>query len=632
VVYKQVSKIEDAPVGGLSKNSLFKGYAKQYFEANGWMQNAPVFSSAKKAIAWLKENRPADEKNSLGYLMEVLWHGGKIPEDRLMEWRIDASAADYFDKNAWIGCAPEFIDVEKSIKWLNENKPADEKNSLSYLMQALWHGKKIPEDKRITFGRCADAMRYLDEHEWIRKAPEFGSAREAIEWMRANQPAKEERTLGTLMISLWFGGKISADKLSEWQWEAGAAEYFYANKWMQEAPVFEDVNSTIAWIGKNRKNKNRGLTTLMSSMRYGMKIPEDEAEKFQRHAGAADYFKKSKWIQNAPKFIDVKKAIAWLRENAPETEKKSLDVLMRSMWHGKKIPKNKCEEFCRNASALEYFDRNGWMHGAPKFTEIKKLLAWLKENKPETETNSSSNMILALYHGNKVPEDKLMMLTISANAAEYFEKNEWMQKAPEFYELEKIVVWLKENRPIEKTLFSMEIPGGHDKWDGRVKRIVNGRKYEFMVEKEEIAALIDGEPVTTSGFVIEKNGAALDVRKEMKSLSYLTLALWHGDKMPKKKLMNWQMRAGCAEYAIKNKEQFVDEIANAAKRVITYDLEDNARFFKAVKSKIDRTKFTYLRDKKLKGEKKHISERYFRDSYKWAILFYTPEIIERLEK
>ncbi|HQT45250.1 MAG TPA: hypothetical protein PLO51_04680, partial [Candidatus Micrarchaeota archaeon] len=177
-----------------------------------------------KAIEYLREyNGKSAEKNSLGYLMRALWTGGKIPGEKQEEFQRTAGAADYFEKN--LQNAPKFTNSLKAIEYLREhNGKSAEKNSLGYLMLALWTGKRIPKDKLMNWQMDAGAADYFEKN--LQNAPEFESSLEAIDWIREyKQQNSDASSLGYLMLALWTGKRIPKDKLMTWGMDAGAADY-----------------------------------------------------------------------------------------------------------------------------------------------------------------------------------------------------------------------------------------------------------------------------------------------------------------------------------------------------------------------------------------------------------------------
>ena len=75
-----------------------------------------------------------------------------------------------------------------------------------------------------TFRRNAAAADYYIHAEWMQKAPNFNSPKDAVIWLLENKP-ENAVTLGSLMLSLDYGNKIPEKNAAVYRSHAIAAAY-----------------------------------------------------------------------------------------------------------------------------------------------------------------------------------------------------------------------------------------------------------------------------------------------------------------------------------------------------------------------------------------------------------------------
>jgi len=160
-----------------------------------------------------------------------------------------------------------------------------EGESHNQLVARLKNNGEIPKGKLQDFQRSAAAAEYYEKNKWMQVQEQFTDPMEMIEFLRENKP--DENSLSYLTLALWTGGKIPGDKLKNFQFTAGAAEYYEKNRWMQVQEQFTDPLEMIDFIRKNKQDDN-SLSYLTQALWAGGKIPKDKQQWFQRTAAAAD--------------------------------------------------------------------------------------------------------------------------------------------------------------------------------------------------------------------------------------------------------------------------------------------------------------------------------------------------------
>ncbi len=113
-------------------------------------------------------------------------------------------------------------------------------------------------------------------------------------------------------------------------------------------------------------------------------------------------------------------------------------------------------------------------------------------------------------------------------------------------------------------------------------------------------------------------------RKDDSSLSYLMLAEWTAGRVPEDKLMNWQLSAGAADYAMAKQKMIEQEIAKVYSN-LSGSQRNSSRVLSYLKDSIDRSRFTYLRN-----ETKTISNAYFNLVMRYAMELYGNELVRGL--
>jgi len=139
-----------------AQKAQFVRAARNYelYLSSPWLHNYPGFDHPLKALNWLI-NKQTDNNYTLGTLMGALDSAGHLPNKKKQQFITTAGAYTYFEKHEWMGKLTKFNKVKEAIKALAINR--DDNNSLSYLMQCLWAGGKIPKKKIMGWQMMAGA-------------------------------------------------------------------------------------------------------------------------------------------------------------------------------------------------------------------------------------------------------------------------------------------------------------------------------------------------------------------------------------------------------------------------------------------------------------------------------------------
>ena len=520
------------------------------------------------------------------------------------------------------------------------------------------------------------AKKLLEKYPWLQNAPVFSDPLSATKYLHdMKKENKVDLSVGHLMTVLWNSSKIPDDKLEHYKRVASESDYF--EKHLAGAPCFETLLGAIKYLKDFRTENKSGksLGNLMVALWVGGKIPEIKQKNWTICANAADYFDKN--LKDAPDFKTPFDAVRYLQKFRDEKKDgNSLSYLMCALWAGSKIPEGGLEEYSRAAGAAEYFENK--MKNAPVFESFSDALIYLQKFRKETgEANTIGNLMLALWAGGKIPENKRQEYVMTANAAEYFEKN--LKGAPVFKTpLQAIkylqgaqaelndgnslsylmqALWASNKIPESKCMDWVLDAGAADYFE---KNLVHAPVFEspllavrflqnFRKEKNDgnslsylARALWTGARIPENrGEEYKRTASAADyyelnlndapvfktalgairylqdfrvMADESGSLSYLMLALWTGAKIPESRLMMWTFEAGEADYAIQNKERISQAIALAIIESSTQD-----------RNWMECIDFSIFSSKK--DQNKPVSRQYAKQIVRMALGIYGDEII-----
>ncbi|MCX8163129.1 MAG: hypothetical protein N3D10_01075 [Candidatus Micrarchaeota archaeon] len=98
-------------------------------------------------------------------------------------------------------------------------------------------------------------------------------------------------------------------------------------------------------------------------------------------------------------------------------------------------------------------------------------------------------------------------------------------------------------------------------------------------------------------------------------------------KIPKDKKQEFMIDAAAAEYAKKRKEIFLEQFRKIFLELEEKDKANSSIFVNSIFKKLDKTKFTTLKDdKKPPEQRSRISDKYLKKSLKFALIFYGKEV------
>jgi hypothetical protein len=124
---------------------------------------------------WIKENRPKHEKNDLPYLVHGLSFLNYSINRNLKNWHHYVEPYEYIinDKDSWIYKAKDVSFTRSKpiepIKWILENKPADETKSIVFLFDCLRLCNRSVKDNMMWFPKYASAYSHIINDEPARK-------------------------------------------------------------------------------------------------------------------------------------------------------------------------------------------------------------------------------------------------------------------------------------------------------------------------------------------------------------------------------------------------------------------------------------------------------------------------------
>jgi len=114
---------------------------------------------------WIRDNKPKYEKNDLPYLVHGLSFMNHSINYNLKNWHQYVEPYKYYasEKGAWIKLAigRDFMKPTDPIKWILENKPSDEINSMGFLFRCLRLCNRSVKDKTKTFAIHTNAYSYI---------------------------------------------------------------------------------------------------------------------------------------------------------------------------------------------------------------------------------------------------------------------------------------------------------------------------------------------------------------------------------------------------------------------------------------------------------------------------------------
>ncbi len=309
----------------------------------------------------------------------------------------------------------------------------------------------------------------------IQNAPEFERVDMFLDWYKANReklPAKdgyrEFLSASYTANVLMHAGKITIERLEEFQREAGAYEYGQESAVIQNAPEFDDVEKFLKWYddkheqlrSKDHPEEFLSRSYTFQVLRRWGKIKQKKFQSILRHIISYEYAQESIVIKHAPKFEDVEAYLKWYRTNREQLPfkddpKKFLTAgsVVMALMHAGKIDKENFQDFQRHVGAYEYAQESEIILSAPEFNDVGYFLKWFRTNgeKLRSKENpeifiSASYAALCLMYARKIKREKLEHFQRQAGAYEYAQESAIIQSAPEFNEISEFIKWYRANR------------------------------------------------------------------------------------------------------------------------------------------------------------------------------------------
>ncbi len=477
--------------------------------------------------------------------------------------RIPRFSINAEQKNAWRN---RNMTIDRVLQTLDMKKRRGE--TRQQVARRLEKAKQITRSELQEWLFVVNADTYYRSHKWLHVQRRFDDPRKLVDFLR-NRGEDTEVSLSYLTQALWTGGKIPEHKLQEFQFIAGAADYYDRNEWMHKAPSFTDPLKAIQYLSRlDRRQKS--LTYLIGALWTGGKIPEHRLKKFQFIAGAAEYYGRHEWLHVQRTFTEPLQMIRYLRANKPASENVSLSYLTQALWTGSKIPLGKEQAFMRVAAARDYYDRNEWMHKAPSFTDPLKAIQYLSrlDIKKKSKNKSTAYLVTALLTGGKIPEHRQEEFRRAAGAAEYYDRHEWLHIQRTFTEPLQMIRYLRANKPASENVSLSYLTQAL--W---TRSKIPKKKLQEYLRCATAADYYDKHDwlhvseMFSDAFEMVRFFLKNKPKSAAVSLSYLTQALWTGSKIPKKKLTRFQYVAGAADYALVKKELIREELRKARRKV-----------------------------------------------------------------
>ena len=156
--------------GGCGKKASFKIPPESYitYLEGRWLRH-PELRKLKDYFAvfnWISEKKPLRETNSLSYLLHSLSCIHPYIKNRdLKKWCEYIKPYEHYisSDGSWLRSAKdlEFKDSIQPIKWLVTNRPENEKNKMSFLLNCLRLENKTVKENHLAFAVYANAYDYI---------------------------------------------------------------------------------------------------------------------------------------------------------------------------------------------------------------------------------------------------------------------------------------------------------------------------------------------------------------------------------------------------------------------------------------------------------------------------------------
>jgi hypothetical protein len=177
---------------------------------------------------------------TLKHLVDLLYAGERIPEDKRIGYKLMAGSIDLIQDTPWayrlfneLSLSGIGSPLELTLKIQERN---DTGHGSRYFVQALEFYGMLPENKAIEYRIFGSASSFYDSSYILKDAPKFNENTEAIRWAYdAKREGSEDNELKDLSLqyiatALAVGGKIDKDKASTIISLAGKSDYALRNE------------------------------------------------------------------------------------------------------------------------------------------------------------------------------------------------------------------------------------------------------------------------------------------------------------------------------------------------------------------------------------------------------------------
>ncbi|MFH1800783.1 MAG: response regulator [Candidatus Omnitrophota bacterium] len=289
--------------------------AYEYAEQSEVIQRAPIFEVFNDFWDWYKAHatelvsrQNAQKVLAAGTATTVLAYAGKIPLSKLQDFRRNASAREYAEQSSVIQNAPGFKSLEAFWQWYKAHRPElisrenpEEVLGAPTTVSALFHAKKIPEEKFRYFQQGSAAMEYAEQSAVIQGAPSFEDFDTLLDWYKehradlVSRDNPEEGISAAYVVQiLTLVGKVPPKREKEFRFNAGAFEYGEQSAVVQNAPVFSNFEEFLDWykthsvelVSGEDPGKVLGGTYTVLVLHFAGKIPGETLFRFQYAASA----------------------------------------------------------------------------------------------------------------------------------------------------------------------------------------------------------------------------------------------------------------------------------------------------------------------------------------------------------
>lgn len=449
------------------------------YQATTWLHSMPEDVKPLPMLQWLADSRPPENKFSMAVLAAMLWAGGRIPGNKKQNIIMLAGSYDLYEQILWLYKAPILKSAEEAAKYLIEQQGADRKLSLSYLMQCLWIGGKIPPDRLQDFQMKAGAADYalrfkgIISREFVRAFKQLESFSERRFRKMINRRifvaqdgsgkilSRAHTNRIIVMAMELYGRDLLADLAAGEEPDMPDIEKniivqksspAQRQAWAASFPLLTEPFDIAIWINEHPLEGCSRKQALAELVYFG-KVAQAQGRAISSIQVCFDLLAEHSFLKQAPFFEEPLELLSWLKGKQPEGIK--MTALTVAMILAGKISKDKYVQLQWLATAFNRLTEFPWVMAAPKFNNIRDLLVWI-ENEPEVKTFPHSLGFLGsmLLAAGRIKSNRYSYFL---GAYEFAKEQIWLRDAPEFDDYEKMKTWI--NAQKQSVLFRKVVSG-----------------------------------------------------------------------------------------------------------------------------------------------------------------------------